>query len=78
MNPLQRWIVFTAVNTAAAAVIKSMLRAKPERHMQYVDFLYEQAKHEADRFRRLHPVKKKKKHECSPETPCEECQAGHA
>ncbi len=59
MNTLQRWIVFTAVNTAAAGVIKSMLRAKPELHMQYIDFLYEQAHHEVDRFKRLHPVKEK-------------------
>jgi len=57
MRTIQQWIVFTAVNTAAAAVIKSMLRAKPETHMQLVDYLYEQARHEADRFRRLHAKK---------------------
>ena len=78
MKTLQRWIIFTAVNVAAAEVIKSILRAKPETHMQMVDNLYERAHHEVDRFKRLHPAKEKKKHECSPETPCEECQAGHA
>lgn len=57
MRTLGRHIIIIAISKAAAEVIKSVIRAKPETHMKYVDFLYEQARMETMRFERLHAPK---------------------
>lgn len=59
MNTIQRYLTMMAFNAALGGVIKAMVRARADSHMHYVDYLYEQAKHEADRFRRLHAKEEK-------------------
>jgi hypothetical protein len=54
MRTIGRHIIIMAIAAAAAEVIKAVMRAKPDAHMQYVDYLYQQAKFEAMRFERLH------------------------
>lgn len=57
MRTLGRHIIIIAISKAAAEVIKSVIRAKPETHMKYIDFLYEQAEFEVKKFKRLHSPK---------------------
>lgn len=57
MKLVGQHLIIITLSRAAAEVIKSMIRAKPETHMKYVDFLYEQARMETMRFERLHAPK---------------------
>jgi hypothetical protein len=54
MNSLRRWFIFTATNVAAGEVLKAIIRARPQTHVKYIDYLNEQLTHEIDRFKRLH------------------------
>lgn len=57
MRYIRTHFMVTALNMAVAGVLKAVIRSKPELHARYIDFLQEQAKHEIDRFQRLHKVK---------------------
>lgn len=58
MRHIKNYVLIVALNLAVAEVIKTIIRSRPDTHAKYIDYLQEQAKHEIDRFQRLHKAEK--------------------